>query len=361
MPMRLSDYTDYIEQEERIRPLIRAIIAHGAVPDHHRTSAAQFAKERGWKDRDTLEAIEEQRAAVTITSTTTTGLTNTAVLDLVSLMGPLSASSNVIRRAGVPATFEGATSINVSNIIGAGTGFAFITQGAPVPIRQMSFSSTTLTTKKIGAGWVMTRELMEGSNGEAFTRAAAAENLSLGVDAVLFDATAADSLRPAGLRSYAVTLTPTAIGANITQNDAMDKDLAALAGNVAAVAGSLSNIIFIASPDAAVKISLRTDNRFPYELLASSGLPAGTVMALAVNAFAVAADPAPRFSVSKTTAVHMEDTTPLAIGTVGTPPTVAAPVRSLWQTDAVAIKVTFDCDWAMRSASGVSWVTGITW
>jgi hypothetical protein len=357
---RLSDYTDFIEREERIRPLIRAITAHGAVPDHHRTSAAQFAKERGWKDRDTLEAIEEQRAAVTITSTTTSGLTNTAVLDLVSLLGPVSASSAVLSR-GVQASFEGTTSITVPTVATAPTGFAFIAQGAPVPIRQMSFSAPTLTTKKVGAGWVMTRELMEGSNGEAFTRAAAAENLSLGVDAVLFDATGADTLRPAGLRSYAVTLTPTAIGANITQNDAMDKDLAALAGNVAAVAGSLSNIIFIASPDAAVKISLRTNKRFPYELFATSGLAAGTVMALAVNAFAVAADPAPRFSVSKVSAVHMEDTSPLQLGVAGAPNTVAAPTRSLWQTDSCAVKITFDCDWAMRSATGVSWVTGITW
>jgi hypothetical protein len=141
----------------------------------------------------------------------------------------------------------------------------------------------------------------------------------------------------------------------------MDKDLAALAGNVAAVAGSLSNIIFIASPDAAVKISLRTNKRFPYELFATSGLAAGTVMALAVNAFAVAADPAPRFSVSKVSAVHMEDTSPLQLGVAGAPNTVAAPTRSLWQTDSCAVKITFDCDWAMRSATGVSWVTGITW
>jgi hypothetical protein len=154
-------------------------------------------------------------------------------------------------------------------------------------------------------------------HGEAFTRAAAAENLSLGVDTVLFDANAADTLRPAGLRSYAVTLTPTALGATITQNDAMDKDLGALAGNVAAVAGSLSNIVFIADPASAVKISLRTNSQFPYTVFASVGLPAGTVMALAVNAFAVAADRAPRFSVTKATVVHMEDTTPLPIAPVG--------------------------------------------
>lgn len=289
------DRLDRIEASRRTRPLIRAITALGAVPDHHRTSAAQIAKARWGDDRETIETIE--RTAVVPTSTTTSGLTNTAVLDLVSLLGPVSASSQLFSRA-IQASFDGVTSITVPTVLTSPTGFAFIAQGAPIPIRQMSFSAPTLTTKKVGAGWVMTRELMEGSNGEAFTRAAAAENLSLGVDAVLFDATVADVLRPAGLRSYAGTLIPTALGANITQGDAMDKDLAALAGAVATVAGSLANIIFIASPEAAVKISLRTNNHFPYEVFASSGLPAGTVMALAVNAFAVAADPSPRFSVS---------------------------------------------------------------
>jgi hypothetical protein len=83
---------------------------------------------------------------------------------------------------------------------------------------------------------------------------------------------------------------------------------------------------------------------------------------LFVNAFAVAADPAPGFSVSKTTTVVMDDSTTVAqLGTVGAPNVVGSPARSLWQTDAAAIKITFDCDWAMRSATGVSWVTGITW
>jgi hypothetical protein len=33
---------------------------------------------------------------------------------------------------------------------------------------RMSFSGPALTTKKAAAGWDMTRELMESSNGEAF-------------------------------------------------------------------------------------------------------------------------------------------------------------------------------------------------
>src|SRR5262245_17586088 len=101
---RLSDYTDRIEAEERTRPLIRAICALGADPEHHREGAAQIAKARWGYDRETFETIE--RAAAVPTSTTTTGLTNTAVLDLVSLMGPVSASSAIFSRA-VQANLEG--------------------------------------------------------------------------------------------------------------------------------------------------------------------------------------------------------------------------------------------------------------
>ena len=37
--------------------------------------------------------------------------------------------------------------------------------------------------------------------------------------------------------------------------------------------------------------------------------------------------------------LHMEDTAPLAICTAGSPNTVAAPARSLWQTDCIAVRL----------------------
>jgi hypothetical protein len=47
----------------------------------------------------------------------------------------------------------------------------------------------------------------------------------------------------------------------------------------------------------------------------------------------------PRFDVSDQAVLHMEDTAPTAIGTAGTPTVVAAPVRSLWQTDSIGIRM----------------------
>ena len=180
---------------------------------------------------------------------------------------------------------------------------------------------------------------------------------------------AADSLRPAGLRNGINAITATAIGTPVlTATDAMFKDLSNLAAAVAPVAGSLDNIVFIASPAEAVKIAMRTDNSFRFDVFASSGLAAGIVVCLAVNGLAVAAGEQ-TFSVSDATALHMEDTTPLQIGTVAGPNTVAAPVRSLFQTATIATKLVFDLNWALRvpataappPANAVAWTQSVIW
>jgi len=72
--------------------------------------------------------------------------------------------------------------------------------------------------------------------------------------------------------------------------------------------------------------------------------------------FIAATGDTPQFSVSDQAVLHMEDTTPTALGTVATPNTVAAPIRSLWQTDTMAIRMIMDINWALRR-SGVSvWI-----
>jgi hypothetical protein len=55
----------------------------------------------------------------------------------------------------------------------------------------------------------------------------------------------------------------------------------------------------------------------------------------------------------------MEDTSPQQIGTA--PNVVAAPARSLWQTDSIAIRCILDAAWALRSTGAVAWVQSATW
>ena len=51
------------------------------------------------------------------------------------------------------------------------------------------------------------------------------------------------------------------------------------------------------------------------------------------------------FMLSTGGTLHMEDTTPLPIGTVGTPNVIAAPTRSLWQTDTLGLRLTTEMSW----------------
>jgi hypothetical protein len=59
--------------------------------------------------------------------------------------------------------------------------------------------------------------------------------------------------------------------------------------------------------------------------------------------------------------LHMEDTSPLALSATGTPNTVAAPIRSLWQTDSIGIRAILSIAYTTRAPNAVSFITGVTW
>jgi hypothetical protein len=98
-----------------------------------------------------------------------------------------------------------------------------------------------------------------------------------------------------------------------------------------------------------------------YPVITSPTVPATMVILVDAADFVSLAGDDPRFELSDQATLHMEDTTPLAIGTPGAPATVAAPVRSMFQTDAIALRMIMPMNWAMRRAGLVSWVTGVTW
>lgn len=355
MAERLGDFTSRIIQERHARPLTRAIIALGSCIYDGPQRTLEFAR-RAWpNDRRTIETIE--RAAVIPTSTTTTDVPKmSAVSDVVSIIGPMSASGQIFSRA-IGLELGRMAAITVPTLVASATGVGFVAQAAPIPVQQLAFGGPSLTTKKLALLAALTRELFEsGTNAEILIRAALSENLSLGLDGILLDSTASDTTRPAGLRAGVSAIGATAGGGQ----EAMIKDLSNLATTVAAVAGSQDNIIFIAAPGEAVRINMRVPSSFRYPVFSSAGLASGVVLCLAVNALAVAADPAIRYEVARHTAVHME-TAPSQIATVGTPNVIAAPVRSLFQTDAVGVKLLIEMDWALRTTGAIAWTQTVTW
>jgi hypothetical protein len=92
------------------------------------------------------------------------------------------------------------------------------------------------------------------------------------------------------------------------------------------------------------------------------GSPALTdeVIAVAVDGLATVLDPRIAVEASKGATLHMSDT-PLPLVSPGSPATVANPMRSLFQTDALALRAKLGVTWAKRHASAVAWLTTTAW
>jgi HK97 family phage major capsid protein/HK97 family phage prohead protease len=336
-------------------------------------------KERYGEDVQTKAVFDiVTRAASAPALTTTTGwaaeLVQTAFLDMLETLMPMSVYPGLSNR-GPKFTFgrNGVVSIPARTTSTTVAG-SFVAQGAPIPVRQGAFTATTLTVKKMGVITSFSREMAEHSTPaiEAVLRQAIVEDTSVAIDTILLDATAASATRPAGLRNGVTGATPTTGGG-----------LAALVGDVKLLAGSLitgsnghlRDPVWIMNPIQVLSIQFQTNatgqfifqdeiaqGRFRgYPLYQSTTVPSGTVLLLDAADFFSATGDAPVFNASDTATLHMDDTTPLALSATGAPNTVAAPIRSLYQTDSLAIRMTWDLNWAMRRTGVVAFVSSVTW
>jgi hypothetical protein len=85
------------------------------------------------------------------------------------------------------------------------------------------------------------------------------------------------------------------------------------------------------------------------------GITDKTLAAIAPAAVASGYQGPPEISVGKDTTLHMDDTSPAEL--VAPPSTVAAPQRSLYQTNALAVKVRGNAAWCVLPG-GVATITG---
>src|SRR4029453_15135146 len=96
-------------------------------------------------------------------------------------------------------------------------------------------------------------------------------------------------------------------------------------------------------------------------VIKSGTVPAGTVILVDAADFVSATGDGPRWEISDQATLHEEETTPLPLASTGTPNTVAAPQRSLFQTDSLALKLVMPVNWIMRRTGMVAYTTGVTW
>ena len=252
---------------------------------------------------------------------------------------------------------------------------SFVGEGSPIPVRQGLFTSQTLTPKKMAVITTFTREISEHSVPaiEGLLRSAVQEDTAIALDSVLLDTNPSTVVRPAGILNGVTGLTPTAGGGFA----ALTTDIKQLTGALlTGTKGNVRNPAWLLNPQQVNSIGLTAApgaGVFPFRdeigqkqlggwpVIDSGTVPVGTAIVIDAADFVSVGGEAPRFEVSDQTTLHLDDTTPLDIGTAGTPPTVAAPVKSMFQTDSLALRLILPCNWVIRRAGVVAWVAGVTW
>jgi hypothetical protein len=359
MVPRLDQRIPFPQPVSRERPrdvVDRALAAHFLAYANGRQSVADFI-------RDDLPARLLLRGATTPATSSTTGwgaeLAATAIADVISGIAPVSAGAALIG-LGLQVPFDSAAAIRVpGRVVQASDAGGWTAEGLPLRVRRMDLSGPTLAPCQLGAIIIFSNVLVDHSL-RSVQRVAGEllnESAALLLDSNLFsNAAASAGVSPAGLLNGVTNITA-ATGGGI---NAMVKDVEALIAALAAAGGG-SNPVFIAAPGQAAAVKMWGGPQFTYPVLASAALAAGTIVAVEAKSFVSGFSATPTFDTSDQTVVHLEDTSPAQIGTVGTPNVVAAPLRSLWQTNSTAVKMILRCAWGMRATGHVQYVSSTTW
>lgn len=339
----------------------RAIFAsvHAAASgDVHRGGPAGVAAVL-WPD-DFRAAGLLLRGAVSPTDTSAAAtLAVTAVADFIASLTPNSAAARLIG-AGQTASLDGIKTLGYPRRQGGkpAASVAWVREGGAIPVKQSLLEVVQLgPVKKLAVISAITHEIAERASGESTVSTLLREDCAASLDAGMFNNLAATADSPAGLL-YGVAsdhiITAASSGSN---TERMTSDLEAIAGAIADSGGS--DVVYIAAVRQANAARLRLGSTRA-TVWPSLALPAGTVVGVEAAAFVSAFGAIPRIQASTETLLQMDDT-PGALSAVGTPNTVAAPIRSTFQTDTIALKCVLDAAWVMRAPGRVAYTTGATW
>jgi hypothetical protein len=89
-------------------------------------------------------------------------------------------------------------------------------------------------------------------------------------------------------------------------------------------------------------------------------VPPGQAIMLDAADFTTAGNEGMQMEISDTATLHFDDTAPADIVSGAAPGTPATPVKSMWQTDSLALRMIHRLSWVMRRPL-VTWMTGVNW
>jgi hypothetical protein len=298
------------------------------------------------------------RAASAPAKTTDTGwagpLARQVVSDLLQSIVSISAGAALLTKA-LQINFDHLQSIRLpSRLVDPAYAGQWTAEGAPIPVFQYPVSAgKTLTPHRLSVISTFTREMVDTSNIEMFVRSLLSESAALAVDKALFGTQPDDGVTPPGLLNG---VTPITAASGSSRQDNMAEDVENLVQALANNGGG-ADAVFVAAPGQAAAMKIYIGPKFDYPILSSMVLALGTVICIEPRSLVATISAAtPEFTVADATLLHME-TVPADI-VAGTPST---PTKSMFQLDAMALKMTLrDLDWKMRAAH-VAVVNDVNW
>jgi HK97 family phage major capsid protein/HK97 family phage prohead protease len=251
---------------------------------------------------------------------------------------------------------------------------AFVGEGQPIPVKALGLVSTVLEPHKLGVISTFTREIQAMSDPaiEPLIRDAMIGDTRETIDTLFLDATAAVAgVRPAGLQNIAGANTAASAGTSLA-NVITDLRTAVAALTTANMGRSL---VWIMNKQRVMSLALMTNaaGAFMFRdeiangtllgvpLLSSTSVPAEVVYLVDAAELAGAWDSVPQFDLSEQATLHMEDTAPLPIVDNATQAVTAHPVRSLFQTASIALRMLWDLTWTERRKNAIFVLTAVKW
>lgn len=316
----------------------------------------------GWEDPATIFPNDHlckgvlTRAAAPVATTADAGfaaeVAQRLVVNFLASLAPLSAAAALIA-TGVRLPLGTAIEMKVPARTGApSTTVSWVGETDPIPVRSYTINDDcVLKPKKFGLIAALSREAVRRASGEDVVRQLIREDAAANLDAAYFSTQAGTDIVHAGLLDGVSSLAGYAGG----DRTALETDLAALSDAVSA-AGS-GDVSFIASPKRVARLRIKApDIAREVTMLPSLAVADTTIIAVDPLSLVHGAGDTIDLEASREAVVHMnDDPNPIVDSTT------ADPVRSLWQTDAVALRLLVDVAFAPRRSGAVAWLESATW
>jgi hypothetical protein len=292
-------------------------------------------------------------------ATTPTSRSDFPSRDIVESFRSLAPGSAALRlfELGLTLDLTGATTIRIPHVVNLPLQPIFIAEGAPAPAVQWTFASTIVGPgRKIVLLSAVTSEVNDATpeTAAAVIGRVLADCTNRSIDTAAFGTQLDDTITPTGLLNGATPIAAAAAGV-----DAMAEDLGNLIGAIGNAGIDSTDAVFVCGPREATLINIKVGStKFTNPVLSTLGLPPKTVACFAPAGVVSGWRDPPSIETAKESVIHFESATPADI--VSTGGAVAAPVKSMFQTDVISIRVRANCAWA-AVAGAAQVVENINW